>query len=271
MLFWLLIALALDKAQLIIAQPGYGSPYCGIGTIDGVLQRRTHAPMAYRVLVPWLIGLVERVYPRARRQRLSVYETFKIVLMGLALWAVASATNDRTAFIVAALLPMTFSFDYWDYAVEIGALAMAVGGNMPGALIGGVLLALSRETAPLVPAAYLLATGDAPGTFVVATGTALTMLGVRLWAGRHELYCDRWMIKRNLTELRAALRCSPPFMGNAFLSVLLCAIVLALAVLGRLGPTWPIPLAIVALGWAWGISYETRIFSACLLWIGMAL
>jgi hypothetical protein len=270
-IFWLLIALALDKAQLVIATPGYGLPYCGLGTVDGVNQRRLLAPMAYRVLVPWIIGFVEAVVRPLRTRRLEVYEALKITLMALAFWSIEMALGIRTALIVAALLPMTFSFDYWDYAVELGALAMAVGGNMQGAVIGGVLLALSRETAPLVPVTYLLATGDANGTLVIALATGLTMLGVRLRIGYRKLYCDRFMWAGNWKEVRAIFKCTPWYTSNIAYSLLVTGLVVALVFLGRLGPTWPIPLVLLAAGWAMGVAYETRIFAGCLLWIAMGV
>lgn len=271
MLLWLLIAVALDKAQLIIAAPGYGSRYCGIGTTDDVLARRAAAPMAYRVLVPWLLGIIERIRPSTREHRLSIYEAIKILIMALCLWSVSVAIDFRAALIVAALLPMTFSFDYWDWAVELGALAMALGGDLQGSIIGGIALALSRETAPLVPLTYLIVTGDWSGAFVAGIATALTMTGVRLWAGEHKLYCDRFMWKRNVAELRQMFTCSPWYSSNVALSALISGLVVVLAVTGHIGATWPVPLVLLALGWTMGIAYETRIFASCLLWIATGL
>lgn len=269
MLLWFLVAMALDKSQLIIAAPGYGSAYCGVGTTDRVLHREADAPMAYRVLVPWLIGALERLHPRIRKSRLEIYEAIKIAVMGLALWAVSSTLGVTGALLVAVLLSVTWSYDYWDWAVELGALALAVGGNMQGAIIGGIALALSRETAPLVPLTYLLATGDVSGTLVIALAVGLTWLGVRLWAGYHKLYCERFMWKRNLESLRSVFHCRPVFMANTLMSAGITAATLGLLIMGRLGPTWPVPLVLLAIGWLMGIAYETRVFASCLLWIAL--
>lgn len=266
---WLATAIALDKAQLVVCAPSYGNRYCGMGTIDGVLARDIEAPMAYRVLVPWLVGLVERIAPTMKRHRLSVYEALKIALMALCLTSIAYAVGPITALVFASLLPITFRFDYWDWAVEAGALALAIGGHLQAAVFGGIALALSRETAPLVALTYLLSTRDWYGTALIATATALTMLFVHLRQGQHKLYCDRFMWKRNLNDLRQLLCLSPWFLSSPFLSV--GVTVLAVAALPFVGPTWPIPLALLALGWTMGIAGETRIFTGCLVWVSMGL
>jgi len=85
-LFWIPIAWVIERVQLKIGGQWYGSPFNGYGAIDGTVDKTALAPMRYRVLVPWLVVLVERIFPRVKAHRLTaLYEPLKIVLIAAAL------------------------------------------------------------------------------------------------------------------------------------------------------------------------------------------
>lgn len=271
-LLWLLIAACLDRAQLQIGAFSYESPFNGLGTVDLVNARNAKAPMAYRVLVPWLIGGLERLCPSLRPYRVTVYEGFKIVSLALAMAACERILGMTGALLVAALLPVTFGFDYWCWAIELLAFALALSGSLQLTLLAAIALALSRETAPLVPLTYLLVTQDWRGTLVIGLATGLTLLGVRLYVGQRPLYCDRVMMRRNWQELKQfTLNGHPKLVDYSAYAVLLSGLTLVLVVSGRAGSAWLVPLLILALGWTLGIARETRIFTPCLLWIAIGL
>ena len=270
-MMWLLIAWVLDRAQMKLALPFYGSIYCGIGAVDGVNTRTADAPMVYRVLVPWLIGLAERIAPRLKAYRLTaLYEPLKIGLMALALWTVSEALGERSALLLAAMLPLSFSFEYWDWAGELAGLALALTGNLPMAVGGALLAGLSRpETSPLVAMTYALVTGDWPGGTVLAFMAAATWSLVRWRQGAHVLYCERVMWRVNLADVRGLLRNRPVYLSEIGMTLLLTGLTLATVVSGRAGAAWPVPLALLAAGWLLARAAETRVFTSCLLWAVM--
>lgn len=272
MLLWLLVALCLDRALLQISGSNYTSPFNGLGAVDLVNARRAKAPMAYRVLFPWFVGLLEWLYPSIVYYRASVYEAFKIITLTLALAACERAVGRTGTLLIAACLPMTFAFDYWCWTIELLAFALALSGSFQLTLLAALALALSRETAPLVPPTYLLVTGDWNGALVIGIATALALLGVRLFVGKRELYCDRIMLRRNARELREYLTSHHPLgMDYTSFALLISGAALAVVVSGTAGAAWVIPLILLALGWVCGIARETRIFTPVLLWIALGL
>lgn len=271
-LLWLLVALFLDRAQLQIGAFSYDSPFNGLGTVDGINQRKIKAPMAYRVLVPWLIGGIERLSPGVVRYRATVYEAFKIVSLALALAVCNLALGTPKTLLVAALLPMTFAFDYWCWAIELLAFAAALSGSIPLTLGGCLLIALSRETAPLVPLTFILVTGNVGVGLQLLAATLAVILAVRLYVGRRPIYCDRIMIRRNWQELKTFSRSHHPLgVDYSAFALLLTMLTVALIVSGQVGSAWLIPLIVLALGWTLGIARETRVFTPVLLWIAMGL
>lgn len=271
MIFWLFVALMIDRAQLVLCASSYGNPFCGVGTVDGVNQRATSAPMAYRVLVPYVIGFIERLIPSLAQHRIMVYEMLKVMMMAVMLWVIEQNFSLSVALLLAALLPVTFMYDYWDWIIELGSLALAMSGHLIGATIGGVLTGLSRETAPLIALTYLLKTQDIGGAMLITLVIAATLVAVRLWVGKRALYCDRFMIKRNIAEIRHMFKCNPFFTSNIAMSLIVTMLTIAIVIGGNAGPTWPIPLICLAAGWTMAIATETRVFAACLLWIAIGV
>jgi hypothetical protein len=260
--FWLFVAWAVERAQMVMSfQP---SAFNGYACIDQVNQRKTVAPMCYRVLLPWLTWLIERIPAMHGRRLTWIYEPFRIGMTTLALWATAQAFDFTTALLMAALLPLTFLFDYWDWSVELFAVMAALTGQFWLVLIGALLLALSRETAPLVPAAYWLATGDWQGTAVIGAVTAGTMLVVRLWAGEKRLNCDRFMARQNWKDVRSLFGNRPFYLSEIAIALVISALTLA-AILEGL-PGWPIAALTLGGGWILARAAETRVFALCLPW-----
>jgi hypothetical protein len=223
-MIWLIVAFALDRVQLKIGAFSYGSKFSGLGAIDDVLARKAPAPVAYRVLVPWLIGLVEQVIPGARRYRLTaLYEPFKIASIAAALAMVARAFDPQTALLLAILVATTFYFDYWDWPIEIVAVAGALSGRWEWALVGGLLCALSRETAPLVPATFFLVTFDWYRATLLMLVVLCIMMAVRLYVGPRNSYWTGQMWRVNWTDLRDWKANRPAYLSEIVLALLIAA------------------------------------------------
>lgn len=272
-LFWLSIAICCDRVQILIAARNYGSIWNGIGAIDSVLARRAAAPMAYRVLIPWLVWLAEKAYPPVREWRMiALYEPLKIILMAISFAACEMAIGMTGALIIVAMLQTTYWYDYWDWAPEMTGLALALTGNPLLALGGGMLAALSRpETALLVPVVFVLQTGNIGASLVVALVAGATLLIVRLWAGDRKLYCSRWMLRQNWLDLKAALKFRPVYMSEMAMSVAVTALAIGAVAVGPLGWTGLVPLVLLASGWTMARARETRVFTGCLIWIAAAI
>lgn len=272
-LFWLMVAWITDRAQFTICARNYGAPWNGVGAIDKVLRRTALAPMAYRVLVPWLVALVERLIPRARAVRIDgIYEPLKILLMAYAFWACELAIGREGALLVVVLLSATWLFDYWSWAPEMACLALALSGNLPLAVGGAFVGGLARpETALLGAVTYACVTGDLVGTALIAVAVILPWAGVRLWAGEHKLYCMRWTWRKNWEQVSNWRKCRPVYYGGALMSVVLTVLALALVAMGRGGPAWPVPLMLVGAAWTMALVAETRVLSPLLIWIAGGL
>lgn len=259
--FWLVIAWLLNRAQHVASRFNYGQPWNGLGAVLGVLERNTYAPMIYRVLVPWLMapGL------KLKFHAVEVYEIIKIVLMAGALWSVQLAWGWGAALLTAILISSTFLYDYWDCYAELIGINLALTGDLRLALVGVVVHALSRETAILSPIAFFIAT-QAAGESAILMGVCVGVLGlVRLVQGKHALYCERWMIKRNWTDIKTMAAFSPTLMGGIVISLMITLLTIGLAPLA--GWSALIPLAVIAMGWTLAVAEESRVFMAALPWI----
>jgi len=272
-MIWLLLAICCDRMQLYIASRNYGSTYNGIGAIDSVLARTAAAPMAYRVLVPWLVGLAERIYPPLRKHRfMGVYEPLKIALMALTFWACSLAIGTPGALLVAVMLQATYQFDYWSFAPEMTGLALALTGNPMLACAGAVMAALSKpETSPLVAVTYLLVTWDWLGAATVGVCVIVPWALVRLWAGNHKLYCARWTWRKNVAAIRGMMKLRPPYMSNMAMSLGITALTLWVVIMGQAGSAWPVPLVMLGASWTMALCTETRVLAPCLIWIAGGL
>lgn len=270
----LFVGWCVERAQMIMGADNYASVYNGFGTIEMVNRRTTKAPMAYRVLVPWMIALIERITKSFERtskcyaseKRIVTYQTIKVLFNTCALWMVGKVWGLDVMLLVAVLLLLTFKFDYWDWAVELFAVAAGLSGNFGLAYIGAITAGLSRETAILGPLAYYLVTGDIISSVVLGMG-ALGMMGVVRYAvGKRPLYCQRFMFRENWKELKNLYKWVPVFHGEVLISVVVS--VLALLAMVQFPPGWPIIPIVLVSGWMMGKADETRIFILTFPWIG---
>jgi hypothetical protein len=222
--------------------------------------------MAYRVLVPWVVGAMEAIFPSLHPHRVVlIYEPLKILLMAYALWATAYSLGTKKALLLAAVLPTTFLYDYWDWALEVGALALALGSdNTPLISIAGGLAVLSRpETVILIPITYWLRTRDSKATLVIATSVFIPMAGVRLWVGHQPLWCPRLMYNVNWRDLLSVAENNPLYLGEIVMAILFTATTLWSI---RNSKTWIVPVSILIAGWMFARVGETRVLLACVLW-----
>jgi hypothetical protein len=264
----LVIGLALERAQMIISAPNYSSLYNGFGVIDLVNERRAKAPMAYRVLVPWLIQLAEALGVKVNN-RIVVYETLKVILNSLAIWSVWTAWGMPVALVTAILLLLTFAYDYWDWAPELTGIALAMTGRWELAIVGVILAGFSRETALLSPAAFFLKTGNPYVSIALSILCVSVLAFIRVYVGKRDLYCDRFQWRYNLGLFKDFFRWKPFFLSPIFCSTVITALILAGTAFMPTG--WPIPLIVLAAGWVLAKADETRIFTSCLPWVAVVL
>jgi hypothetical protein len=228
------------------------SPWNGYGAIEAVRNKTADAPMAYRVLIPWLIG---------NKPTMPKYQALVVALMTGALYSVYLARGLPVMLITAAILPVTFFYDYWDWAAELIGFSLALV-SLPLAALGVVIHGLSRETAPLAGLVYALYFRDLLGGILIALIGFAVLQIVRFVQGPHPLYCERWMYKRNWIELRK------PHLGTPYASVALSA----LALVGARGHLdgFIVPV-LVAAGWTMAVAAETRVFIAIIPYAAYAL
>lgn len=264
-----LIALALSRVNAIVTGQNYNATTNGFGAISGVLNRTGSAPQVYRALVPWLIGAFEKVFGYNLKRRLILYEVFKFLLIWTALCSIGLSCGINCCLIVASILALTFHFDYWDWAVELAAFAACLSGNLYWAMAGATLLALSRETCWLCAPIYYFVTHNYVEAAGVLGVTWAYFSAVRAIQGHHALYCNRIYFKRNMQEVRRMFLRTPWFLGDIFMSLVITFATLWACWMQV--TAWPVALALLVAGWVFGLASETRIFTATLLWIGMAL
>lgn len=266
-----IVALALARVGLALTRTTYASTYHGYGCLDAVAARQAEAPQAYRILMPWLIAVAERLWPSLKSYRLTaLYEPLRLVALAWALWLTGQAVGERGALLVAVLLPVTFYFDYWDWVFELAGLAGALTGNLGAALAGGVLHAASRETAPLGPLVYGAVSGDWAGMMWLLLVVGTEMLLIRLYVGRRPLNCGRWLWRLNWWDLKNLFRRNRPwYLSEMAMALLLTGLTLVAVATGRAGPSWFAPMVLLLTGWTLGRAAEVRVFAGCLLWVAM--
>lgn len=268
------LAWCIERAHMIMGAVNYGTIYNGFGAIESVNQRKTLAPMAYRVLVPWLIFVIELFYrnkEKARQHRITWYQGIKIVLTALALFGVMKAWSIPVAMLVTVMLALTFKHDYWDYATELIGIGFAMTGDLALAVPGAILHGLSRETVLLAPAAYLLRTGDWVGSLAVGLAAGIPLLIVRLVVGKRKLYCDRWMWKINLAMLKDIPKWIPVWYGDITISLGITAVVMLSIIFYYRNLTNLIPFGLTLAGWLMAKADEPRVFIGAFPWVASAV
>lgn len=286
-LFWLLIAWVLDHTQIIIEACNYGQPWNGVGAIDSVLDKTALAPMAYRPMMAWLVGLGEKLCPRLRANRVGyLYEPFKIIMMAVALgsfhkllglwfnpgWAVTGTL------LAGALWTLTWLFDYWSLFPEWAAVCLAIYGAVAGwptwamILVGCVCLT-AKETVAITPLLYLSAGGQPMTALAMTLAEGAVGLGLLVRAGFPKRYCG-WS-SRELNKMfflkwwrgnQFAFQC-PEFTALAWLFGNLIILVLGFRLLPKpLADTIWLPFLILVGNCTIGIFREIRVSVCAAIW-----
>ena len=294
-IFWMLIGTFVAKSQMTITAPNMGAQVNGFGAINSVMSRTADAPHAYRILFPLLL------FRAPQKIKIPLYQFFLSVGSGLAFWTLSISTNLVTSLISAVMIASTFRFDYWDWIFEFGAMAAIIGNAKPLIFAWCILFAASRETAVLAPISYILFHGvDKTGVALLAA-TILTSLIVRLWVGKKKLYCDRVMLRKNLSDLKLWLerinpknwqpalkianaascsqigvRCGRHLGGTGYavladdMTATFLITVMGIVSSVFLGFPNCLPwLALLAAGWTLAIAKETRVFTSVLIPIAL--
>lgn len=251
----LVLAFCLARAQHLVSRFNMQAKWNGYGAILSVQDKVAAAPMAYRVLVPWLIGTPSVIK----------YEVFRFALIYLTLISLYLAWGFQVTLISAVLITVTMYFDYWDWCSELIGFSLALV-SFPLALFGVVIHGLSRETAPLVGLVYFLHTGDWIGGAILFLDGLVVLWVVRKIQGDHPLYCKRWMYLENLNMLKGGKVITGQW--SVYVSVVLCSLALAGA-WGRMDGLI-VPLLIGA-GWLMAKANETRIFVSVLPYAALFL
>lgn len=271
-MIWLALAFAIDRVQLKLGERNYGSRFNGIGCIDDVNQRRAQAPMAYRVLYPWLIGLIEHIIPRVRKHRLvALYEPLKVLSIALLMALMAQVLGATTALVFAILVAATFHYDYWDWPFEVMAIVAGMSGD-PLLTLGACLLAaLSRETAILGALAYFCTTLDYYHAALLAIVVLCIQMAVRLYVGPQRKYWSDNMLLVNWNDIRELFDNHPFYFGEIAMAIIITLATIASIVSGLSGPAWPVAIAVILASWTLARVSETRVLASCLVFVALAI
>ena len=266
----LVVAAALGALEWRVVRKNVGVEWNGYGAIPGVWKRDSDAPMRYRVLVPWVLAVLARVF----RFRVCPvhYQVVKTVLLAGAL-AVAEVLLGRRGMLgLAVLVAVTFEFDYWDCYAEllgVGLVLWGCEGRVWAVMVGAAVWGLSRETAGIAPALGLVGGGLWCGVAGLAGPVVLGI--VRLVQGKAVLYCERWIqitLRISDLALAGAREDVGPWVSVGWTMATVAAVVLgreampaALARTAGIAPVW------LAAGWLMARARETRVFLPCALWL----
>jgi len=270
-IFLFVIAVILDRAQLLIGKDSYSSKYNGYGAITDVNERNAAAPMAYRVLVPWVFVLLRKI-PIIREFRPvgHVYEPLKLISLFAILAILNYFFGTVAALIFAAIITSTFFFDYWDWAFEAIGIVGAMSGNPYLFISGTILWALSKETAPLAPLIFFAVTGDIYISIVGAILCAVSMLGVRMYVGKRELYCPRFMWNVNWHDIMVSLKNSPLFLSEIVMAMIITFLTIFCFIVNpQVYGLYAIALLVA--GWTMARAAESRVFAGCLIFVAVTL
>lgn len=264
----ILIGLCFDRAQMGISLANYDALFNGFGAIDLTVKKNIKAPMAYRVLVPFLVVWVERLLKTKPEYRMFIYQAFKAFFVVLAVWSVIHVFGLLVALITFIILLATIQYDYWDWPIELAAVVLAAGGMFVPALLVGILFAFSRETSLITGFVYLAATGDWIGALIITAIIGVILFGIRWFIGKRELYCERFMWKYNLSLFKNFFKWKPFLYSPLFVSsAITIGTVLSVLVMPKYFPA----LILLLAGWILAKADEPRIFSACIPFIAVLI
>ena len=268
LLFALLIGLCFDRAQMGISLANYDALSNGFGTIDMTVRKKIKAPMAYRILVPYMVTWTEKLLKTDPEYRIFIYQAFKSFFVMLAAWSVIHVFGIMVTLITFIILLLTVHYDYWDWPIELAAIVLAAGGLFIPALIVGILFAFSRETSLITGFVYLVSTGDWTGAIIITAIIGVILFCVRFFIGKRELYCDRFMWKYNLGLFKNFFKWKPFLYSPLFVSA---AITIGTIVSVAFMPQYWFILPMLVAGWVLAKADEPRVFSACVPFIAVII
>ena len=251
--------------QNIVNQPRRGS-WNGVLTVSGTLDKSIQAPMVYRVLVPFLM--------RRNPKSLNTYEFIRLVLLWVSLLCVSAYWGASTAVVWLVFVMSAQIFDTWCYTGEAIGVTMALLGNPIGALLGTFIHGLSRETVLINGFVYFLATGDFLWSVAITVFSLTVFFGVRLYQGKHPLYCERIMLKHNISfllkqESTRSKESDVPLFYSPYLNMILIAVSLYGAYLS--GYIGLVVVVYVACTFTFGKVNEYRLNLVPAMWAGAVI
>jgi len=221
------------------------SVWNGYGAIRPVNQGKSLSPMQYRVFVPWLYAILPILSGRNR------YDLIKFVGLWFALYAFGffckcvGVVSWQGMVFLAALLPVTFLFDYADCYYELGFLSLGLGIATLGQqyliwLVPLTLLAaLNRETAIFIPLGYFAMNGGYIGAVFLMGVAVVGLIIPRAWYGKKRRYCEWYMLSRNWNDLLHK------FQPNHMLLLILMVWFIAIAPICYLTNLWGLYIVMV--------------------------
>lgn len=267
-LVYLVIAIVLERVQLLIGRNSYHSIYNGFGAIDSVAERKADAPMSYRVLVPIIVYWTKKLIPT--RPLSYIYEPIKVLSI-FALLVVSHYVIGVTATLIFSVLVVsTFYFDYWDWVFECIGIVCALSGDPMIFMIGALLWALSKETAMLSPFIFLAVTQNLTVFLGGLILVIVVMFAVRQWVGKRKLYCERFMFRKNISDLQLFFNSHPFYLSEIAMAVMIT--ILSIAAFA-FNPQWYglYVFAFLGAGWTMARAAESRVFAGNLIFIAMTL
>jgi hypothetical protein len=299
--FYLFLSWVLITLERKTAKDNYGSWCNGLGAIPvaldatgrarGLSSDMMKAPMVYRVLVPWIVAIIEKIvnHPDDDRfdiDRLRIYLWVKQALMFSAMIAADYFFGPAVALVMALFWVATFQFDYWDIYGEALGFVLVLGGatlmvEVPWmgvvVAVGVAILVMSRETVWLVPlmvGGLWLVNGwqMALGAFVVQVVIiGLFQLLLRKLQGKWPRYWHRIVIGQNLDYKETwAVPERRYYLILGWLSILFSVFCLIHPDMlpEPFRATFFMPAVIAMVGFVGGFVHEPRIFALISLWMG---
>ena len=203
-LIFSLVVFVLDVRQTF---SNMSVPWNGFGSIGNTLKGTSQQPMQYRVLVPWMCGLLG--------ETMGGYLAIKMIGIVLALSASLLYFNSISvyAYLPVSILSLFFIvaaiYDYADTYWEVGLIMMAFWllsspislFSWPYLMLITLLATLNRETGGIIPMTAALT-----GEFLLSIGLfAIFIIGFivpRIIYGKADRYCSFWMIRKNLEVIK---------------------------------------------------------------------
>ena len=263
-----IVGLCFDRAQMQISGPNYGSLYNGYGAIELTAKKAIKAPMAYRVLVPFLVTWIVKAFKIIPKYHVFVYQAIKAFFVVVAAFSVVQVFGYTAMFLTFSILLLTIQYDYWDWPIELAAVVFAAGGLYLPTIILAILFSMSRETSIVIGPIFYASTGNLSFSMGLLVLTISTILAVRLIVGKQELYCKRYMWNYNIGLFKNFFKWKPFLYSPLFVSA---AITIGTVLTILIKPQfWFISILLVA-GWILAKADEPRIFSSCVPFIAVLI